>query len=125
MVKGPLVDTYIRAGQELLNYMTLAGLQRPSLAAWLYDSETDRWTFFIASPQYDSLGTRTYLELMLNNVFKTFSERVWPIELADLRLASPNDPFARSLNLVRQASPTHPLRFTGVRVGDQYLEDAL
>jgi hypothetical protein len=94
------------------------------LAAWLYDREGERWNFLLASPDVDSLGTRAFLEVMLNKVFKKFGDKLWPIELEDLRVVSPSDPRASTLDQFRRKAPGgREVWVTGASTGS--LDDAL
>ena len=127
MVKGSLVKDYIKVGEKLIDLAKGAGLA-PKLAVWVYESETDRWHILLALDEVATLGMRPVLWKLQRDVLGKHENELWPIELEDIDLASPNAPLVKALALIQKSGAgliSRPMRFTGMRVADRFLEDAL
>lgn len=124
MVKGALVEQLTRVGRKLVELLDEAALDVRS-ALWLYRAESGDWVLLLAFPEAETRGPRVVYE-RIQKVFALKRSQLEPLSLEDIVVTVPSDPLVR---LLRRAVRTGPgiseIRFTGNRIGNTLIEDAL
>lgn len=126
MVKDALVDLYVNKGREFLQLLDGAGIDVTG-ALWLKDGESESWTLLLAVPRLDSEKDPRNVYGDLLAVFRKHEEALSPLVADDFMAKSPKERPFRDLRLILRTPPKAltNTRFTGNRVNDYLIEDAL
>src|SRR4051812_42475391 len=110
MVRGALVDRYLKAGTRLIELLDQAGVQT-SGALWLYSPEFEKWQLILALPKVAQSGPRAAYR-QVGDVFRKSAEELGPLELVDITVKGPDDaPFDALHGLVNPPDPRSPRQF--------------
>lgn len=124
MVKGALVDRLASVGRKLVEFLDEAKVNVAS-ALWLYRPESGDWVLLLAIPEVESLGPRAAYEA-IHRVFTPKRAELEPLTFQDIVVVGPSE---QLLKLLRRAIQTGPgiseIRFTGNRIDNMLIEDAL
>lgn len=124
MVKGALVERLTGVGRKLVELLDTASLDVTS-ALWLYRPESSDWVLLLAFPEAESLGPRAVYE-KVQKVLASNRKVLEPLTLADVVVTGPSEPLLRLLRGAVQTGPgISEIRFTGNRIDNTLIEDAL
>ncbi len=124
MVKGALVDRLAGVGRKLVELLDEAKLNVTS-ALWLYRTEASDWILLLAFPEVESLGPRAFYE-KIQRVFASNRKVLEPLTLQDIVVMGPSEPLLQLLRgALRTGSGISEIRFTGNRINNTLIEDAL
>jgi hypothetical protein len=122
MDKPTLVDSDMKAGEELLNKLDEAKFDVKA-ALWFYMEDSEEWRLILASPVVDTEGRKKAYEtvqLQLQELNGRFD-----LSLRNISLVSPGDKLIKLLKTtIKTGKKISHIRFTRNVINNVFIEDA-
>jgi len=123
MAQAPLVEMQTKEGQTLIDRLTHERIG-VTAAAWVKESESGDWYFYLATPLVGEDGATKAAYRRVNAVIREMEKEGFRMDPFEKKVIGPNDPIARDMVAHRGGPARTPTRFRGSRLGDLAVEEA-
>ncbi|MBI1915981.1 MAG: hypothetical protein HYS12_14785 [Planctomycetes bacterium] len=123
MAQAALVEMQIKEGQTLIERLTHEGIE-VTAAAWIKESESGDWYFYLATPLVSEGGATKAAYRRVNAVIREMEKEGFGMDPFEQKVIGPHNPIARDMVAHRGRLTRTPKRFWGSRLGNLAIEEA-
>ncbi|MBY0527775.1 MAG: hypothetical protein K2R98_30535 [Gemmataceae bacterium] len=123
MAQAALVETQIKEGQTLIDRLAHEGIV-VTAAAWVKESESGDWYFYLATPLVGEDGATRSAYRRVNAVIREMEKEGFGMDPFNKKVIGPHDPIAKDMIAHRGRPGSPPTLFPGNRLGDLAVEEA-
>ncbi|MBI2843759.1 MAG: hypothetical protein HYX78_10200 [Armatimonadetes bacterium] len=124
LVKEPLTEKMVRAGEQLTRHLDEFGFG-VTASFWLYTSDWNEWRLVIASPRVEAEGPRAAYAAIDEVLSREPEDIKAELGLHNITAIDPSSRLVKAFqSAVRTGGGISGIRFSRSRADDMYIEDA-